>query len=209
MISTRTSVLLSIVVVATATMRLTVGFMAPTQPRKSVYNAVKQPRVARVNIHGNYLKRCRINNSGSGVGALSMSLKPLAIPLMDSGKALARSGELLIDTTEKLDLYGGALSAAGALIRNSGDNIAQAAASCRFKTGTELVCDELRQAATSLTESAEKLQLAVEEAETDNDTKLSAALGTLFRLQNPIKSNSHLLLYRYHAVLGVSQKTPN
>ena len=111
---------------------------------------------------------------------------------------------MLIDTTEKLDLYGGALSAAGALIRNSGDNIAQAAASCRFKTGTELVCDELRQAATSLTESAEKLQLAVEEAETDNDTKLSAALGTLFRLQNPIKSNSHLLLYRYHAVLGVN-----
>ena len=38
------------------------------------------------------------------------SLKPAAIPLMDSGKALARSGELLIDLTTKLDLYGGSLS---------------------------------------------------------------------------------------------------
>jgi len=73
------------------------------------------------------------------------SLKPAAIPLMDSGKALARSGELLIDLTTKLDLYGGSLSATGANIRNCGDCLAQAAASCRFKTAAELVIDELRE----------------------------------------------------------------
>ena len=68
---------------------------------------------------------------------LLMSLKPAAIPLLDSGKALARSGELLIDATTALDLYGGGLSQAGASIRNSGDCVAQAAASCRFKTAAE------------------------------------------------------------------------
>jgi hypothetical protein len=36
-----------------------------------------------------------------------MSLKPAATSLMDSGKALARSGEFLIDLTQDLDLYGG------------------------------------------------------------------------------------------------------
>ena len=61
------------------------------------------------------------------------------------GKALARSGELLIDLTTKLDLYGGSLSATGANIRNCGDCLAQAAASCRFKTAAELVIDELRE----------------------------------------------------------------
>lgn len=64
---------------------------------------------------------------------------------MAKGKALARSGELLIDLTTKLDLYGGSLSATGANIRNCGDCIAQAAASCRFKTAAELVIDELRE----------------------------------------------------------------
>ena len=100
------------------------------------------------------------------------SLKPAAIPLMDSGKsyiytdrvsfisylratpsypkflagkALARSGELLIDLTTALDIYGGSLSATGANIRNCGDCLAQAAASCRFKTAAELVTDELRE----------------------------------------------------------------
>ena len=52
------------------------------------------------------------------------TLKPAAIPLMDAGKALARTGELLIDVTTELDLYGGALSAAGAEVRNAGDAIA-------------------------------------------------------------------------------------
>jgi hypothetical protein len=67
------------------------------------------------------------------------------IPNTDTGKALARSGELLIDLTSSLDMYGGSLSAAGASIRNCGDCIAQAAASCRFKTAAELVIDELRE----------------------------------------------------------------
>ena len=62
-----------------------------------------------------------------------------------TGKALARSGELLIDLTSKLDLYGGSLSAMGANVRNCGDCLAQAAASCRFKTAAELVTDELRE----------------------------------------------------------------
>ena len=108
---------------------------------------------------------------------LSMSLKPAALPLMDSGKALARSGELLVDLTTSLDLYGGALSSAGAFIRNGGDCVAQAAASCRFKTGAELVCDELREAATCLTEATVKMQQAIEEAEQDQDTTLAKEIG--------------------------------
>jgi hypothetical protein len=107
-----------------------------------------------------------------------MSLKPAALPLMDAGKALARSGELLIEMTSALDLYGGALSAAGAQIRNAGDCVAQAAASCRFKTANELVCDELREAATCLKEATEKLKLAVEEAVADEDTLLAKRIGT-------------------------------
>jgi hypothetical protein len=106
------------------------------------------------------------------------SLKPAAIPLMDSGKALARSGELLIELTSAMDLYGGSLSGAGADIRNSGDCVAQAAASCRFKTAQELVCDELREGATCLTEAADKLRLGVEEAKTDEDEALATTIGT-------------------------------
>ena len=109
---------------------------------------------------------------------VSAPLKPAAIPLMDSGKALARSGELLIDLTRNLELYGGGLSSAGAQIRNSGDAIAQAAALCRFKTGLELLWDELREAATCLTEGTEKLSLAVEEAEADKDEVLGKRIGT-------------------------------
>eukprot|EP00536_Pseudo-nitzschia_multiseries_P010057 jgi/Psemu1/202307/e_gw1.295.44.1 len=102
----------------------------------------------------------------------SSLLKPAAGPLMDSGKALARSGELLIDFTKALDLYGGALSNAGAQIRNAGDALAQAGASCRFKTGLELVIDELREAAACLSEATDKLDMAVREAEADKDVVL-------------------------------------
>ena len=105
------------------------------------------------------------------------SLKPAALFLMDSGKALARSGELLIDLTTALGLYGGALSASGAQIRNAGDCLAQAAASMRFKTGAELVVDELREAATCLTEAVVKLRLAVEEAEIDDNPTLALTVG--------------------------------
>ena len=107
-----------------------------------------------------------------------MSLKPAAEPLMDAGKALARSGELLIETTSVLNLYGGSLSAAGAQIRNAGDCVAQAAASCRFKTASELVCDELREAATCFEEATEKMKLAIEEALADNDLLLAKRIGT-------------------------------
>jgi hypothetical protein len=91
---------------------------------------------------------------------------------MDSGKALARSGELLIDLTSSLDLYGGGLSAAGANIRNCGDCLAQAGASCRMKTATELVIDELREGSDCLREGFDKLGRAVEESEVDGDVEL-------------------------------------
>ena len=107
-----------------------------------------------------------------------MSLKPAAVPLMDCGKALARSGELIIELTTALDIYGGSLSAVGAQIRNAGDCIAQAAASCRFKTGLELVIDELRESATCLQEAVPKLQLAVEEANQDERNDFALIIGT-------------------------------
>jgi len=106
-----------------------------------------------------------------------MSLKPAAVPLMDSGKAMARSGELLIDFTSDVELYGGALSASGALIRNAGDALAQAAALCRFKTGAELACDELRESATCLKEAVDKLRQAKQEAIVDEDFTLMNAIG--------------------------------
>lgn len=100
---------------------------------------------------------------------------------MDSGKALARSGELLIEVTTALDLYGGALSAAGAEVRNCGDAIAQAAASMRFKTGLELVTDELRESGTCLQEASQKIKLAKEEAQQDDLSQdIIAVLGKCF-----------------------------
>lgn len=118
------------------------------------------------------------------------TLKPASIPLMDSGKALARSGELLIDFTRTLDLYGGALSNAGANIRNAGDCLAQAAASCRFKTGIEIVIDELREAATCLSEGGDRIKLAKEEAAADQDTELANKLNELY---TPLKECSRSL----------------
>jgi hypothetical protein len=118
------------------------------------------------------------------------TLKPASKPLMDSGKALARSGELLIDFTRTLNLYGGALSSAGANIRNAGDCLAQAAASCRFKTGIELVIDELREAATCLSEGGDKIILAKEEAEADQDILLENKLNDLY---TPLKECSRSL----------------
>lgn len=96
-----------------------------------------------------------------------------------TGKALARSGELLIDVTTSLNLYGGSLSAAGASIRNSGDCLAQAAASCRFKTAAELVIDELREGADCLREGSDKLSLAVKESEVDGDTVLMGTIESM------------------------------
>jgi hypothetical protein len=106
------------------------------------------------------------------------ALKPAAMPLMDSGKAFARSGEFLIDLTSQLNLYGGALSQVGALVRNAGDCMAQAAASARFKTGLELVCDELRESATCLTEATLKLKLAVKESSADQNEEFAQLVGT-------------------------------
>jgi hypothetical protein len=112
--------------------------------------------------------------------------------MMDAGKALARSGELLVELTSELGLYGGALSAAGAQIRNSGDCVAQAAASCRFKTGIELVCDELREGATCLAEATGKLRQAAEEAQVDEDQTMAKELGKLSQLIHVPKNESRL-----------------
>lgn len=141
----------------------------------------KKARSFRSNIM--VLKSTMSNSKGP-----SSSLKSAAIPLLDSGKALARTGELLIDLTSELNLYGGALSAVGAGVRNAGDNIAQAAASCRFKTGNELVIDEIREAALSLSESTSKLQLACDEAKTDQNDALAARIGMFCVLKLCISS---------------------
>jgi len=82
----------------------------------------------------------------------------------------------LIDVTTELEVYGGSLSAAGAGIRNAGDCVAQAAATSRFKTGTEIVCDELREAATCLSESTDKLRVAVKEYEAKDDEAMAKCL---------------------------------
>ena len=110
------------------------------------------------------------------------SLKPAAIPLMDAGKALARSGELLIDYTSssEYNLYGGGLSAAGASLRNAGDCVAQAAASSRFKTAIELVCDELREASTCLFEACDdNLKKGVDDARVDECNVLAKKIEVL------------------------------
>ena len=100
---------------------------------------------------------------------------------MDSGKALARSGELLIEATStpEFDCYGGGLSAAGANIRNAGDCVAQAAASCRFKTAAEYVCDEMREGATCLIEGVEQLKKAMDDAEVDEKMDLKDQISNI------------------------------
>ena len=55
--------------------------------------------------------------------------------------------------------------------------MAQAGASSRFQTAAELVCDELREGATCLTEASEKLKLAVDEAKSDKDEELATRIG--------------------------------
>ena len=107
-------------------------------------------------------------------------MKPAAIPMMDAGKAFARSGELLIDaaTNEMDDLeYGSPLANAGASFRNAGDHMAQAAASCRFKTGLELVSDELRESAWCLVDAATKIEQQADLVRTEDSDEFVAALG--------------------------------
>lgn len=128
------------------------------------------------------------------------SLKPAALPLMDSGKALARSGEVLIDLTTNLDLYGGSLSACGACIRNCGDALAQAGASARMKTGVEIVIDELREGADCLKEGSLKLATAVDESNVDKDFELSK------RLQAMIKPTQQAALRLEEAGASIMQR---
>jgi hypothetical protein len=97
---------------------------------------------------------------------------------------------LLIDATAALDLYGGALSAAGALLRNAGDEVAQAAAGCRFSTAAELVQDELRRGADSLAGAAAKLRQAGEEAVVDD---LPTLASTVTRMVPHVTASSEAL----------------
>ena len=53
----------------------------------------------------------------------------------------------------------------------------QAAASMRFKTGLELVIDELRESGTCLQEASQKCQLAVREAQQDELLDLMQIIG--------------------------------
>lgn len=142
---------------------------------------------------------------------LNMSLKPMAIPLMDAGKALARGGELIVEYTSNIEIYGGSLSAAGANIRNAGDCLAQAAASARFKTGYELVIDEIREAADCLKEAEEKLGLAVEEFNVDlnndeKDEKDSKRKGELIQSTIAVMAKSQRALEASGA--GIMLKIP-
>ena len=91
----------------------------------------------------------------------------------------SRSGEVLIDLTTSLDLYGGSLSASGACIRNCGDALAQAGASARMKTGIEIVIDELREGADCLKEGSLKLATAVDESNVDEDFELSKRIQAM------------------------------
>jgi hypothetical protein len=122
----------------------------------------------------------RQTGANNGV-ILKASMKDAAIPLMDAGKALARSGELWIEWTAlpEQDLYGGSISSAGASIRNAGDCVAQAAASCRFKTGLELVCDELRESGTCLAEAGTQMISAFNSkgSEQENVPPISTFVG--------------------------------
>jgi hypothetical protein len=139
------------------------------------YPTVPQPTKQQF-MRANKSRKLQAAPSSSNNGPIS--LKSAAIPLLDSGKALARTGELLIDMTTAMNIYGGALSSAGANIRNAGDNIAQAAASCRFKTANELVIDEIREAAAALLECSLKLQQAIDEANgAQNNVALARSIG--------------------------------
>jgi hypothetical protein len=111
--------------------------------------------------------------------AASPSFKSAAEPLLVAGKQLARWGETWIDETRDTKLYGGPLSSAGANIRNAGDHVAQAAASCRFKTGTELIADELREAGTAMDAAADCLQQFVDNDKTDQkkEDRSSVTIG--------------------------------
>mmetsp|Transcript_7748 Transcript_7748/g.13968 ORF Transcript_7748/g.13968 Transcript_7748/m.13968 type:complete len:260 (-) Transcript_7748:180-959(-) len=132
----------------------------------------------------------RQTGANNGV-ILKASMKDAAIPLMDAGKALARSGELWIEWTalSETDLYH--ISSAGASIRNAGDCVAQAAASCRFKTGLELVCDELREAGTCLTEgNTQMTSFNSKSNEEANAPQLSAFVASTME---PLKESGRLL----------------
>jgi hypothetical protein len=108
--------------------------------------------------------------------AKAANLRPASAHLMEAGKQLAVAGEQVIAWTDLVRLYGGGISGAGAQFRNAGDSVAQAAASCRFQTGQELVCDELRTAADCLAEASNKLELGVEEANVDGQRDLQTIL---------------------------------
>jgi hypothetical protein len=165
-------------------LRCSASFTLRPLSQLSVHRLVNHTKIQPGQSQGRQLEqlgRTRLQQAMSSINNGPVSLKSAAVPLLDAGKAFARAGELMIDMTTAMDLYGGALSSAGANIRNAGDNIAQAAASCRFKTAHELVIDEIREASSALLECSSKLQQAVDEANTDKNSALATSIGTLQR----------------------------
>jgi len=88
------------------------------------------------------------------------TLKMYSEPLLTAGKKIALAGEKILALTKEreADYWGGGLSLCGANIRNAGDSIAQAGASCKNKWGKELVVDEMRESAVCLKEAAEMIR---------------------------------------------------
>jgi hypothetical protein len=147
-------------------------------------------------------KASRIRMTVRLFAAKAANLRPASAHLMEAGKQLAVAGEQLIAWTDLANLYGGGISAAGAQLRNAGDSVAQAAASCRFQTGQELVCDELRTSADCLAEASNKLELGVEEANVDGQRDLQ----TIIQGCVPLVQRTSYILEKAGA--GIMQNRP-
>jgi len=99
----------------------------------------------------------RVRTQTSTLSELRLSLKPIANDLMEAGKSLALSGEDIVKMTERStneSRFGGAISMTGAMLRNAGDSLAQAGSSSRNKFAIEIVCDSIRECATSILEAS-------------------------------------------------------
>ncbi|GMI08479.1 hypothetical protein TrRE_jg6046 [Triparma retinervis] len=85
--------------------------------------------------------------------------------MMEGGGVLAKAGETLVTITESIpfECYGGALSAAGASLRNAGDCLSQSGANARNKFAAEMCADECREGAVCLEECSVKFTAFIAE----------------------------------------------
>jgi hypothetical protein len=101
--------------------------------------------------------------------------KPAALPLMDSGR-LTRSENYHIDLTKfRTSIAGGVSRRLSARTRSQRIVLRKQRHRVGYSTGVELVCDELREAATRLTQHR-PLKEAVEEAV--EDVEFGKRIGT-------------------------------